>query len=373
MHGKKVFPIILALLILFSVGCRRDNRKHSGTDTEVANSVFKKIPSEELLGKSKFLEYPEDFAFVPTFLGEDGSVYGYSDDLEKQISSLVCLNTSTNEYKTIQTSKIDKAPVTFGTYYADKEYVVYNEYDYATSLSRYVIWNKFDGGLKEIVSVENVSPLHLTEIERLDNFFYIVTSDSKGNYPIVVYDISTSKVEVVEENNSGYPVVMGESLHYILLDNENLETKVVKYTPSSKRKEVILKTEGYDTFYSGLYSNKKDFLLLKQDQKSLKFFQGNLEKNNFLFEADSAELTRYHKKFVSFVGTSRDLDDGRMQYYLYDIDNRIDYVYEDSVLYLSEAGIFWVEYLKSDGEIPIGEIFQKDNSVMRFLKFDEGV
>lgn len=76
-----------------------------------------------------------------------------------------------------------------------------------------------------------------------------------------------------------------------------------------------------------------------------------------------------HKNFLAFLGNNRTSQDGRLQYYLYDIHKKIDYVYDGNVLYLSDSGIFWVEYLTPESEIANGTVFSKENSRMRFLAF----
>lgn len=56
---------------------------------------------------------------------------------------------------------------------------------------------------------------------------------------------------------------------------------------------------------------------------------------------------------------------------IYLILKMINYNYDDGIILLSKTGIFWVDFLKDEKEIEKGQIFTNDNSVMRYLAFDE--
>ncbi|NQJ21534.1 hypothetical protein HO566_03145 [Streptococcus suis] len=88
-------------------------------------------------------------------------------------------------------------------------------------------------------------------------------------------------------------------------------------------------------------------------------------------ETNHAEVISCHQGYLSYIGTNRNAEYGRMQPYLYNLDKQLAYQYDDSVLYLSQAGILWVEYLKPEDEIGVGTIFNAENSRMRFLAFKE--
>ncbi|MGQ7367701.1 hypothetical protein ACTGXZ_05830 [Streptococcus suis] len=88
-------------------------------------------------------------------------------------------------------------------------------------------------------------------------------------------------------------------------------------------------------------------------------------------ETNHAEVISCHQGYLSYIGTNRNAEYGRMQPYLYNLDKQLAYQYDDSVLYLSQAGILRVEYLKPEDEIGVGTIFNAENSRMRFLAFKE--
>ncbi|HGF1448864.1 TPA: hypothetical protein ACF9FI_000531 [Streptococcus suis] len=97
----------LAFLTLqFSTACTRKEQaieisQRSEVQTlpskKLVSGQFKEVPASELLDASAILDYPADYPFVPTFLGDDGLVYGYSMDEQNGKSSLVYLDSKSGD------------------------------------------------------------------------------------------------------------------------------------------------------------------------------------------------------------------------------------------------------------------------------------
>lgn len=366
MLGKILKIILIFLTTLGIYACKQNN---SIPLEEVEQVQFKNEPSSNLLKESKILSYSDTFYFVPTFLGNDKFVYGYSMDEEKKKSSLISLNSTNNEYSIIKSVDFNENPVTFGTYYADKNYVIFNEYHYEGQISKYFLWSKRDNNFLEILSISGVPPLHFTEISKWDNMFIIITSDSSGDYPIVSYNVDSKELNSIETNNSGFPVVIDDTLYYILLDNKQGTTSIINYDLITFKKSELSKTNGRDEFYNGLYLNGKELISVKQTPEGVAFYKGYGDNSKRLFLSDYSESVSVYNGFLSFLGNNRTSNDGRLQYYLYDLNKKINYSYDGNVLYLSDIGIFWVEYLVPESEIANGGVFSKENSRMRFFEF----
>ncbi|MBM7314014.1 hypothetical protein JN540_00995 [Streptococcus suis] len=371
----------LAFLTLqFSTACTRKEQaieisQRSEVQTlpskKLVPGQFKEVPASELLDASAILDYPADYPFVPTFLGDDGLVYGYSMDEQNGKSSLVYLDSKSGDYKTLKAVDFQHSPVTFGTYYADKEITVFHEYHYENQHSSYYLWTKETDSLTELITIPGVSPLHFSEVARWNQDIFLVTSDASGNYPILRYDLAKQEMSVLEEKNSGYPLVVGDDLYYLLLDNEQLKTELVRYHLPTSEKKVLTRSQGHEAFYNGLCAHGKELILMKQMDNRVIFERGIGEQSEEILQTDHAEVVSCHQGFLSYIGTSRNSEDGRMLPYLYNLDHQIAYQYDHSVLYLSNVGIFWVEYLKPSEEIGPGTIFTAENSRMRFLSFEE--
>ena len=58
--------------------------------------------------------------------------------------------------------------------------------------------------------------------------------------------------------------------------------------------------------------------------------------------------------------------------YLWDLRHRIHYLYDHGPILLSDKGILWIQFKKKDSEIPKGEIYRNENSVMRYQEWKKG-
>lgn len=367
MLGKH-FKVLFIFLAILSLNACKQNSSVSSKKEQVQ---FKSESSSKLLNQSKILSYSDSFSFVPTFLGDDKFIYGYSMNEQEKKSSLISLNLENNKYSVIKSVDFAENPITFGVYYADEDYVIFNEYHYEGQESKYFLLNKKDNNSLEILNIPEVPPLHFTEIKRWGNRFIIVTSDSTGNYPVISYDLESKEITSIEPNNSGYPVVIDNILYYILLDNTQLTTSLMSYNLITFKKNELSKTEGKDEFYNGLYSNDKELIIVKQTPEGMTFYQRDGDNSKKLFFSEYSESVSSYNGFLTFLGNNQTSNDGRLQYYLYDLNKKIKYDYDGSVLYLSNVGIFWVEYLTPESQIANGEVFTRENSRMRFFEFSE--
>ncbi len=364
----KFFKLLFIFLAILGLNACKQNSSVSSKKEQVQ---FKSESSSKLLNQSKILSYSDSFSFVPTFLGDDKVIYGYSMNEQEKKSSLISLNLENNKYSVIKSLDFAENPITFGVYYADEDYIIFNEYHYEGQESKYFLLNKKDNNSLEILNIPEVPPLHFTEIKRWGNRFIIVTSDSTGNYPVISYDLESKEITSIEPNNSGYPVVVDNILYYILLDNAQLTTSLMSYNLITFEKNELSKTEGKDEFYNGLYSNDKELIIVKQTPEGMTFYQRDGDNSKMLFFSVYSESVSSYNGFLTFLGNNQTSNDGRLQYYLYDLNKKIKYDYDGSVLYLSNVGIFWVEYLTPESQIANGEVFTKENSRMRFFEFSE--
>lgn len=361
--------LLLIFILFLGSGCARKEPTPKGTlptHLQPTEITFQTRPASELLNASKVLSYPDDFSFTPTFLGNDRFVYGYSMDETSHTMALLALNLDTNDFSII---KSVHGPIVFGVYYADDDYVVFHEYHYEKQQSSYFLWKKKENHLVTILDVSNVPPLHYTEVSRWKNLFVLVASDAAGTYPILGYDVDTHTSTVIEERNSGYPVVIDQTLYYLLLDNEEQKTHVMSYDLISHQKKELSHTTGIDEFYTGLFSDGNQLMTVKHSEKGMAFYEGFDHTSTLLFHTEHAETISSHKGFLTFLGANHTSPDGRLEYAVYDLRNRIHYEYADNVLYLSDVGIFWVEYLHTGEKQTKGTLFSKHQSRMRFLEF----
>lgn len=232
----KLFKVLFIFLAILGLNACKQNSSVSSKKEQVQ---FKSESSSKLLNQSKILSYSDSFSFVPTFLGDDKVIYGYSMNEQEKKSSLISLNPDNNKYSVIKSVDFDENPITFGIYYADEDYAIFNEYHYEGQESKYFLLSKKDNKFLEIMSIVGVPPLHFTEIKKWENTFVIITSDSTGNYPIISYNLDSKEITSIESNNSGYPVVIGNTLYYLLLDNKQITTSLMSYDLITFKKKRI--------------------------------------------------------------------------------------------------------------------------------------
>lgn len=68
----------------------------------------------------------------------------------------------------------------------------------------------------------------------------------------------------MEERNSGYPLELGDDLYYLLLDNVQLKTELVRYHLPTTEKSILATTQGRDAFYNGLSAYGNELFLKKE-------------------------------------------------------------------------------------------------------------
>lgn len=373
---------ISCLLVLCCSGCGLATSTQNTTtpidkspahhSTESFNmSPFSKKPAHDLLSQSITLDYPDDITFTPTFLGDNGLIYGYGHDAHSpQRVGLYELNPHTNHYTLLKQTDDTSSTSTIGAYYADDDVVFFHEYYYEDTLACYYILNKHTQELTTLLTVNNTPPLHYTDVARLNDTLYVNIANEDGTYPIYEYQLSTGQLTLVEKANSGFPTIANQKLYYLRLNNDTLVSQVMVYDPHSQEKNSLM-SSGPDTdmFYSGLFSNGSDFLLHEQTHQSITITQGDLHTMTPVFTTRPTDLPVYEHHYFTFIAHPDKDSEGRMKNYLYDMDRHIEYIYSDSSLYLSKAGILWVELLTNKDSIEQGQIFTKDHSVMRFLEF----
>ncbi|HFU4448302.1 TPA: hypothetical protein ACGO91_000475, partial [Streptococcus suis] len=113
----KFFKVLFIFLAILGLNACKQNSSVSSKKEQVQ---FKSESSSKLLNQSKILSYSDSFSFVPTFLGDDEFIYGYSMNEQEKKSSLISLNLENNKYSVIKSVNFAETPITFGVYYADE-------------------------------------------------------------------------------------------------------------------------------------------------------------------------------------------------------------------------------------------------------------
>ncbi|WP_225823356.1 hypothetical protein, partial [Klebsiella pneumoniae] len=90
----------------------------------------KTVASEELLKPSIKIFYPEGVYFTPTYLTDDSLVIGEAYDMNNQSENyLAVLNIKDRSFKKIKYVDKTSEIVTIIVNYADKDYIIFEEFD----------------------------------------------------------------------------------------------------------------------------------------------------------------------------------------------------------------------------------------------------
>lgn len=373
---KKVTLLVLGFLTLCLSACslvfveRQEAPRQTAPDVTVeqaANTDFVTKPAQELLASSEAFSYPEGVQFIPSYLSDDGLVLGQAHDdgkeTEPYLASYDVTNQTFHKLKALdQTSEL----VTVGIYYAGSDIVFFEEHDAVNQTSRYYIWNHQEQTHRLIHETSQTPSLHYTQASRHKDSLYLNLYAGEALYKTYRYDLKRDQLEVLVDQNSSSPVYHAGKLHYITIDQQALETAVVAQDELADRRTLIDQTTGAATYFTGLHTNGQELLTVKQEAGLSKVLDAQGKE---IYADTWVESLVYQGDLITFLGNKRDDERSRPQYYLMDIKQRIDYQYEDGPIFLSQAGIFWIEFKLEEEAIGKGQMYTNEASVMRFYPF----
>lgn len=383
MHGNSLVKtyslFLICIVILLLTGCSNRNNESSASNSDEMKTnqisdatAFKVVASEELLKSSIKMSYPDGVYFTPTYLTDDSLVIGEAYDMNNQSENyLAALNIKDRSFKKIKYVEKTSEIVTIIVNYADKDYIVFEEFDQVNQKSIYFIFNLHEGDYKIIHSILNINPIHYTQVTRQGNKLYMNMFYKSDIYRTYSFDLLSGNMKVIEKENSSHPIYFNGNVYYILIDNSHQVTKIIRYNEHDELKEAVKELLRKDNFYNGLFSNDKNVIISEYKLGINYLSLGNIETERQFFSSNWIETLNYKGNYITFLGDRIDKDRVRPQYYLFDIEKMINYSYDDGIILLSNTGIFWVDFLKDEKEIEKGQIFTNDNSVMRYLTFAE--
>lgn len=380
MLGKKriLSLISLTFLCLFSASC--SNSIKNDTDNVDKNTVkdsisqktldFREEPSDTLLKDSLELTYPDGILFTPTKMNNTFVIGESSQEDSPDQKYLGILNIDTKEFKKLKDVERTSDIVSIIINYADSDFILFEEFDQVNLQSTYYLWDISSSTYQLLKHISDVVPVHYTQVTRDENDIYM--NIYSGNiYQTYCYSISNKEMSLFESRNSANPVAVDDKIFYITIDNENLKTSLMCFDSENDTYQTLDNTTQGSEYYNGLYTNGKDVIVSKNisGETQLSMMDDNKVETSF-FSSNWIETLEYQDNYISYIGEKRDEERIKPQYYLMDIENKIDYIYDDGIILLSERGILWVDFKKEESKIEKGQVFTNDNSVMKFYQFD---
>lgn len=363
--------IIIGIIILLSACTLVGPQKKSPSgSTNVSRKIgFEERKAEDLLKNSISIPYPDGKIFTPTALSNDGIAYGEAVDKGHEDQNyLASMNLHTKDFQKIKdvekTSNLTHVAVS----YVDHDIVVFEEYDQLNQTGIYYLWKIKDKSLTTLIDRRPIGTVPVTQVARSNQKLFINYEVGDSLYQIEEFDLETGVHQTIESENSGFPNVFKNYLYYVQIDNTALTTKIVAYSLSDGQKKVIDQTKDDQRYYVDLLTNGHNLLYLVANNKDASFTFEN-KNHKKIFSTSQAETSIYRNIYLTYMGERRSEERVKSQYYLWDLKHRIHYLYDHGPILLSDKGVLWIQFKKKDSEIPKGEIYRNENSVMRYQEW----
>lgn len=327
--------------------------------------------SEKLLKNSTTINFPNNYSFSPLKLN-DKYIIGEATALnQKNDKHLAIIDLETNTMRKLQDTSRKSEFVSFIVNFADDNFIIYEEFDQENYFSTYFVWDFKKNRSQEIKHIKNVQPIHFTQVSRDVNQFYI-NLNMDGIYKTCKYDYSKNTFHSYEERNSSHPTVLNNKFFLIKIDNNKKMTTINQVLRKNSIRKTIRQTKREDEFYNGIFTNGKNLIFSKYSSGKICLYKSDGKEDKFIYGSDWIESLDYKNHFITFIGKKRNQNRVKSQYYIIDVKNKKNYIYDDGIVLLSNKGIIWVKFNKKENEIEKGKIFCNQNASLKYFLYREG-
>lgn len=330
---------------------------------------FETVPSDTFLNNFVSFTWPDNVSFNPLYLDDEGVVYGEADASDNRSALFLgSYDCNTGEFKKLKDIGFDSLYASIKILIAYNESLIFEEYDQASGTAVYYLYDLKSGVCTEFKRSENVPPHYNIVNMSNDGIMFNWYDDLSMGYIIEYYSLKTKNFELIEEENSGYPVYHKGYWYYLRVDNDNLITQLIQYEMKTKTKKIIYETTGLNEYLFGLYGDGNNLILVMENDPLEKVYKIDVEngKFNYYFEDEWIEVVKIKNGIMTWSGTKTIENRSRPQNYLLDLNTDIHYLYADSGLMLSNSGIAWIDLKKPDNEIVKGQICINENSQLSY-------
>lgn len=253
------------------------------------------------------LEYPSDAKFTPKHLIDSGMLIAEMSNISnKKGVYLASMDVATKKIDKIKDIDNTSDVSSFIVHSSNENKILFEEFDQFNRTSTYYLYNFFDKQLIKIHYIQEVVPIHYTQVTWMSDgvIFNCYDSETK-QYLTYMYYFTDRRLKLLIDHNSSSLISKGKDIIYISIDNVNLETNIVRKDLETRQVKVIND--------NGM---KKIFEIEDMSEREVQ-----------IYELPWIESLTYKKRFVTFLGNPRTKTRVKSQYYLLDVENKIDYVY----------------------------------------------
>lgn len=336
-----------------------------------AQAGFTTQKADEFLKQSLRFDYPQGESFIPFKLTDSGLVVGTAFCTGSQDSQcLAILNIHTSKLTKVSGLPKCAEPVMVRVWYADDQYVLFEEDDQTNQGSILYLYDLTNGQTKIVKKFDNLPTIHKIEVSRHADQLFLDLYYSDQVDRVYAYSLSKQELSLIEEQNSAFPAYAHGALYYLRSQKGIDLTELVRYDLKTQQKKVVSQVQA-PAAYFGLWSNGEKLLSLVHAKDQFTLYSVAAEgQQTALISSSWIESLDYKGQYISFLGEARTTNRNKSQYYLIDLKNKIDYLYNGSVICLSNKGALWIDFKTPTAEIPKGKTFSKQYSVMRYYAFD---
>lgn len=334
---------------------------------------FESLSMDDAFNEYQSIHYPENVNFTPTALNENAILFGEAydlDDITKKYLASYDLNTK--EFRTLKEIRPESEQVVIGLVNVNTDMVIFQEYDYTQATAQYYLYDLITNTTKELHQIKEVGAIHYTDATFYNEFILLNFSDPQNNcYKTMVYSLLDESMSIIEEENSGSPVIYGDLCYYIRIDNEHTKTQLIAFDMRKNTKEVLYETNTADEFLFGLNANDEHFYLFMMNQGITQCYSVDTENREFhyKFEGSWIESVQLKNHSMSWLGEPTLEHRIKAQYYLMYIEQEIQIIHDGGPILLSDNGFVWIEYLKEEDDIVKGETYRNENSEIRYQSY----
>lgn len=334
---------------------------------------FHQEPIDNLIQQGKCFNYPKDVYFIPTHINNDAIIFGeadFSDDRSELY--LASYNLNNEEFKKIK--KVDESSKfsSIGVIHTSDNIVLFEENNHENQNSKLYLYDIKKNKYSLIKESKNMSPIHYTQVCEMGNDLILnILNTNENIYQNYIYSLDDFSLKLLEKENCGFPIVVNNQLYYIIIDNNNLNTKLVNFDLTNMKKTVLYSTNSRTEYISGLYSDKNKVYMTIKDENDENWFYVDLH-NKFIdysFSTSVIESVQFKNHYVSWAGSSTQENRVRLEYSLIDINSKTNYINPNGMLLLSDNGFVCIKYKKNDLEIPKGEMYKYENTSICYYEW----
>lgn len=322
----------------------------------------------DLFSAPQTYTYPEQYDFVPGFLSDTNVLYGVANTSGTSAdTSLAAYDLNTGGFTVVAPMSKQSEYGSIIVTAANADYVIYEETDQQQGTSRYYLLNLKTKARNEMLSLTSVPAIHYTQAVLTDDGVMMNYYDADGErYVNGFYSFAQQTMLPVETNNCGFPVLLDEVWYYIVIDNANQVTKLVRLDLAQQTKDVVLSVEGDGAYMNGLFRSGSRLILSVMKDGVSYYYTVKGSSCSPLFHAEWIESVVASNRYATWLGGSMLEDRVRPEYFVYDFTDEVLYQNDGGPVFVNDNGIAWVRYKHEDSAIEKGKLYTNDNSMLEF-------